>query len=139
MNNATAKSRFFCIGVVGHNVTIVTYPAGIPVDDEPNTYDYPILTSVTLMCMVTPVNGSLVNVTSYLWTAVDCYNNSYGVDDPCFYDGGKTGQNITGIDILAQDAGTVICTATIDDTDYISDALTLRISGKLCSYFILCV
>ena len=83
------------------------------------------------MCMVAPANVSSHTVTSYHWTAMDCYNNSNGVKDPCFYSGSKTGQNITGYDLLAQDAGTVNCTATIDGVNYTSDPLTLRISGEI--------
>ena len=81
------------------------------------------------MCMVTPAN---VNVTSYHWTAINCYNHTKkGVDDPCFYSGNKTGHNITGHDLLAQDAGTVTCTVVIDGVNYTSNPLTLRISGEL--------
>ena len=90
--------------------------------------DYPILTTVTLMCMVTPAN---VNVTSYHWTAMNCYDHSTGVNDICFYGGNRTGQNITGHDLLAQDAGTVTCTAIIDGVNYTSSPLTIRISGEL--------
>ena len=117
------------------SVTIVTDPPGIPVDGQPGTFDYPILTSVTLMCMATLSNGSPVTVTSYRWTATECYTRSGGVQDPCFYGDYNpynpiyTGQNITD-DVLAQDAGTVRCTATIGGVDYTSDPLTLRISGE---------
>ena len=83
------------------------------------------------MCIVTAADGSSTTVTSYRWNATDCYNNSNGVDDLCFYSNGKTNQKITGNNLRAQDAGTVRCTATIDGTDYISDPLTLRISGEL--------
>ena len=82
------------------------------------------------MCMVTPINGSSHTVT-YLWTAVNCYNHSMGVKDSCFYGGNKTGQNITGHDLLAQDAGTVTCNVTINGANYTSNPLTLRISGEL--------
>ena len=119
------------IGVDSQTVKIITDPAGMPVDGQPNTYDYPILTNVTLMCMVTPVNGSTPTVTSYQWTAVDCYRSSKRGHDLCFYGNSITGQNITGTDLSAKDAGTVTCTATIDGTTYTSESLTLRISGEL--------
>ena len=123
--------NFCLIDVDGQIVTIVTDPAGIPVDDQPGTFDYPILTSVTLMCMATAVDGSPVTVTSYNWTATNCYDHSGGVQDPCFYGVGfPAGQNITGNNLLAPSAGTVTCTATIDGIDYTSDPLTLRISGE---------
>ena len=116
------------IGADSQMVEIITDPAGIPVDGQPNTYDYPILTNVTLMCMVTPVNGSTSTVTSYHWTAMDCYVTQ---NDHCFYGDGIAEQNITGTDLLAQDAGTVTCIATIDGIEYTSNSLTLRISGEL--------
>ena len=120
------------------SVTITTDPVGIPVDGESNTFDYPILSSVTLMCEVYGIlgNGSLAAdaVTSYQWNATNCYNNSHGVDHPCFYGGGKTDQIINGKNLQAQDAGTVSCTATIDGANYISEPLTLRISGELIAY-----
>ena len=119
------------IGADSQTVKIITDPAGIPVDGQPNTYDYPILTNVTLMCMVTPVNGPLTTVISYRWKAMDCYVKSRRKGDLCFYANGMTGQNITGIDLSAKDKGTVTCTATIDDIEYTSDSLTLRISGEL--------
>ena len=78
--------------------------------------------------MVSPAN---VNVTSYHWTAMNCYNDSTGIINTCFYDGNKTGQNITGHDLLAQDAGNVSCTAIIDGVNCTSSPLTLRISGEL--------
>ena len=118
----------FVIGVDAWNVTIETNPVGIPVQGQNNTFYYPILTNVTLICMVASAN---VNAISYHWTAMDCYNHSVGVNDSCFYSGNKTRQNITGYDLLAQDAGTVTCTATIDGDNYTSDPLTLRISGEL--------
>ena len=119
------------VGVDGQTVTIVTDPAGVPVDGQNNTFYYSILTSVTLMCIATAADGSPATVTSYRWNAINCYNNSHDVDDPCFYSNGQTRQNITGNNLLAQDAGTVNCTATIDGTDYTSDPLTLRISGEV--------
>ena len=121
-----------CIGIGDFNVVIIIDPNGIPVDGEPNTFDYPILSSVTLTCMVTITNQSQFTVTSYHWTAKNCYTHDDGVEDPCFYGGNQTGQNITGNDLLAQDAGTVTCTATISGIEYESNPLTLRISGEPC-------
>ena len=115
---------------VNVNVTIVTDPEGTPVNGSNNTFDYPILTSVSLLCMATTPDGSPVTVTSYSWTATNCYNHTGGVQSPCFYSGGRTGYNITGNSLLAQDAGTVTCTATIGSASFASDSLTLRISGK---------
>ena len=120
----------YLIGVVSQNVSIVTDPVGTAVDGQPGTFDYPILTSVTLMCMATASDGSSVAVTFYSWAADDCYTRAGGVEDPCFYGNNPTGQNITGTNLLAVDAGTVTCTATIDGMDYTSDQRTLRISGE---------
>ena len=131
------------VGVDGQTVTIVTDPVGVPVDDQNNTFDYPILTNVTLMCNATTADGSPATVTSYSWNAINCYNTRDGVDEPCFYSElgetsqGETSQYIAtglGVGLQAQDAGTVNCAATINGTDYTSDPLTLRISGELHTY-----
>ena len=84
--------------------------------------------------MATAADESPANVTSYRWNAMNCYNNSRGVSRPCFYGNGQTGQSIIDNNLRAQDAGTVNCTATINGTNYTSDPLTLRISGKLNIY-----
>ena len=122
------------VGIGGQTVTIVTDPAGVPVNGQNNTFDYPILTNVTLMCIATAADGSPANVTSYRWSTTNCYNNSDGVLNFCYRANGKTTQNITDNNLRAQDAGTVNCTATINGNDYTSDPLTLRISGKLDIY-----
>ena len=118
------------VGVDSQNVTIVTDPAGVPVDGQNNTFDYPILTNVTLMCIATEADGSPANVISYHWNVISCYD-SHDILNPFFNSSDQTGQNIIGNKLLAQDAGTVSCTATINGTDYTSDPLTLRISGEL--------
>ena len=84
------------------------------------------------MCMVTASEGSPITVTSYSWTATNCYTRTGDIQDPCFYSlPSATGQNVTSSNgLLATDAGTVTCTATIDGIDYSSDPLTLRISGE---------
>ena len=124
--------NFCLIGVDGQTVTIVTDPTGTPVDGQPGTFDYPILTRPTLTCMATASDGSPVTVTSYEWTATNCYTRIGGVQNPCFYGvGNPTGQNVTSTTgITVTDAGIVTCTATIDGMDYTSDPLTLRISGE---------
>ena len=123
--------------VTGMNiyVTVTTVPEGIPVNGSNNTFDYPILTTVSLLCMATTADGSPLtvtsysSVTSYSWTATNCYNHTGGVQDSCFYSGGST-NNVTGFNLLAQDAGTVTCSATVDGISFTSDPLTLRISGE---------
>ena len=77
-------------------------------------------------------DGSSVTMTTYEWTAINCYTRTGGVQNPCFYGlGTATGQNVTSSGVVATDAGTVSCTATIDGMEYTSDPLTLRISGEL--------
>ena len=112
------------------HISIISNPVGTPVNGSNNVIDYPILTSVSLLCNVTTADGSPVTVTSYSWTASHCYDHTGGVQSPCFYSGGHTGYNITGNSLLAPDAGTVSCTVTIGSTNFTSDPLTLRISGK---------
>ena len=112
------------------SVTIVTDPEGTPVNGSNNTFDYPILTSVSLLCMATTEDGSSVTVTSYSWTATNCYNHAGGVQSPCFYSSGCIGYNITDNSLLAPDAGTVTCTVTIGGVNFTSDPLTLRIAGE---------
>ena len=126
---------FSYVGVDGQTVTIVTDPAGVPVNGQDNTFDYPLFTNVTLFCMATAVGGSPATVMSYHWNAINCHQQTVG--DPCFYNQSQTSQNITGNNLLAQDAGTVSCTATINGTDYTSDPLTLRISGELNQHFMI--
>ena len=117
------------VGVDGQTVTIVTDPAGIPVHGQNNTFDYPILTSVTLMCIVTAVDESPVTVTSYNWNCFMTTCDLFSTDLSA-----QTQQNITRNNLRAQDASTMICTATIGGTNYTSDPLILRISGKLDIY-----
>ena len=112
------------------DVTILTDPEGTAVNGSSNTFDYPILNHVSLLCIATMPDGSPVNASSYIWTATNCYNHTGGVQTPCFYSGGRTGYNITDNSLLAPDAGTVTCTANVAGVNYTSDLLTLRISGK---------
>ena len=116
------------------NISIISSPAGTPVNGSSNTFDYPILTSVNLLCNVTTADGSPVTATSYSWSATNCYDRTGGVQSPCFYSGGQTGTNITENNLLAPDAGTVTCSATIAGVDVTSDPLTLRIAGKNLLY-----
>ena len=113
------------VDVDGQTVTIVTDPAGVPVDGQNNTFDYHILTNVTLMCIATAANGSPATVTSYHWNSNDITINI------------PNSHAITFDNLLANDNGRVSCTATIDGTDYTSDPLTLRISGELNHHFMI--
>ena len=134
---------FQIAGVDGqYTVTIVSTPTGTPVSGSTNTFDYPILSSVTLTCMVTSNDGSPVTVTGYSWNTTGCFTvtatryswnttgwfrNYYGYVS-CFPDG-KTTQNVSEDSVLARDAGTVRCTAIINSESFTSGPFTLRITG----------
>jgi len=109
-------------------VTIVSTPAGTPVSGSTNTFDYPILSNVTLTCIATISDGSTFTVTNYQWNTTRCFTNNRHNTSTCFPTG-QTTQSVTGNNLLAEDAGTITCTATIGGVDYTSEPLTLRISG----------
>ena len=117
------------------NVTIVSNPAGTPVSGSTNTFDYPILSSVTLTCMVEP---SSLTVTRYQWNTAECYTNSkFTSSNPQCFPHGQTTQNVTGNDLNAENAGTITCTVTVNGSDYISEPFTLRISGEQLVYCVI--
>ena len=120
---------------IAFNVTIVSSPAGTPVSGSTNTFDYPILSSVTLTCMVDPTPSSSV---TYQWNTAGCYTNSKftGTNPQCFPRGQIT-QNVTGNNLNAEDAGTITCTVTISGSDYTSEPFTLRISGEQLVYCVI--
>ena len=90
------------------------------------------MSTVTLICIARLSDGPPDTVISYSWSAINCYTHEGGVDNPCFIynDIPHTTQSITGNELLATDAGTATCTATINGRNYTSDPLTLRISGE---------
>ena len=109
-------------------INVISNPVGMSVDGSTNTFDYPILSSVTLMCMVDPL--PVVNV-SYSWNTTRCYTNSdYNDGVPGCFPHNQTTQSVTDTDLTAEDAGTVACIATFNNRDYPSKPLTLRISGE---------
>ena len=115
-------------------LTIVSSPAGTSVSGSTNTFDYPILSNVTLTCIVNPTPSSV----TYRWNTTGCYTNRKftGSDPECFPHGQIT-QNVTGNDLNAEDAGTITCTANINGTNYISEPLTLGISGGQLVYCVI--
>ena len=122
-------------GVTGqYTVTIITSPAGTPVSGSTNTFDYPILSSVTLTCMVNPTPSS----PTYQWNTAGCYThpNRNSGNPSCFPDGHTT-QSVTDNDVTAEDAGSITCTATINGVDYTSEPFTLRISGEQLLYCVI--
>ena len=116
-------------------VTIVSSPAGTPVSGSTNTFNYPILSSVTLTCMVNPTPSSSV---TYQWNTAGCYTNSkFTPNNPQCFPHRQTTQSVTGNDLNAEDAGTITCTVTINGRDYTSEPFTLRISGEQLVYCVI--
>ena len=115
-------------------MNIISNPTGAPVNGSTNTFDYPILSSVTLTCMVKPIPLSSV---TYQWNTAGCYTNSKftGSNPQCFLHG-QTTQSVTGNNLNAEDAGTITCTVTINGVDYTSEPFILRISGEQILYSI---
>ena len=111
-------------------VTIVSNPVGTPVSGSTNTFDYPILSSVTLTCMVTSSDGgsTMFTVTNYQWDTTGCFTNNAHNTPTCFPTN-QTTQSVTGNNLLAKDAGTITCSATIGGVNYTSGPLILHISG----------
>ena len=80
--------------------------------------------------MVTSSDGgsTIFPVTRTQWDTTGCFTNNAHTTPTCFPIG-QTTQNVTGNNLLAEDAGTITCTVTIGGVDYTSGPLTLRISG----------
>ena len=108
------------------HVIIVSDPAGIRVNGSANTFDYPILGSVNLTCLVNPTPSDPV---TYQWNTEGCY--VYNDNERRCFPAGKTTQSVSEDDLLAKDAGSITCTATILGVEYTSDEFTLRISGMV--------
>ena len=108
---------------------IVSSPAGTPVSGSTNTYDYPILSNVSLTCMVGPL--PVISV-SYRWNTAGCYTHGgYNRGRPQCFPHGQTSRVVSDDDLTAEDAGTITCTMTLDGIDYTSKPFTLRLSGDL--------
>ena len=113
-------------GVDGqYTVTIVSTPAGTPVSGSTNTFDYPILSSVTLTCMVDPSPPASA---TYWWITETCFTNDRHNTPTCF-PAGQTTQSVTGYHLLAEDAGHIACAVSIGGVGYASDVFRLRVSG----------
>jgi len=51
---------------------------------------------------------------------------------------GQTTQSVTGSNLIADDAGGIVCAVTIGGVDYGSDLFTVRVSGMCaCIYLVL--
>ena len=109
-------------------VSVVNSPAGIPVSESTNTYDYPILSDVSLTCMVDPL--PVIGV-SYRWNTAGCYNDTDFNDGvPGCFPYNQTTRVVSDDDLTAEDAGTITCTMTLGGIDYTSKPFTLRLSGE---------
>ena len=126
------------VGVDGqtYTVTIVSNPAGTPVSGSANTFDYPILSSVTLTCNVTSSDGSVFAVGSFEWNTTGCYTNpGHNGGSPTCFPTGEMVETVSDNNVTAEDAGTITCNASINGIDYTSDQFTLQISGNLLYAF----
>ena len=106
----------------------VTISSGTPVRRSNNTFGYPILSRVTLTCMVDPSPSTTI---TYLWNTTGCYTNTNYYDGhPRCFPANQTTSSVTGYNLIAKDAGSITCTVTIKGVCYTSGPLTLRISGR---------
>ena len=126
---------FYYIGVNGqYTVTIDSTPPGTAVSGSTTTFDYPILSNVTLTCMVDP---SPPAGATYRWNTACFVNNAHNTQT-CF-PFGQTTQSVTGYHLLAEDAGNIFCTVNISGDDYSSDQFTFRVSGmRLIKFSLSC-
>ena len=116
------------------NVSIVSSPKGIPVNESTNTFDYPILSNVTLTCMVEPTSLSV----TYYWNTTGCYTHpNHNNGNPSCFPYGQTTQSVTDDDVTAEDAGTITCIVTVNGVNYTSEPFTLRISGGQLVYCVI--
>ena len=114
-------------GQTSYAATIVPDPVGTPVSGPgiaANTFDYPILSNVTLTCMVDPSPPASA---TYQWNTA-CYTNDNSRGETCFPHG-QTNRIVTGYHLVAKDAGSSVCTVRIGGVDYSSALFWLRVSG----------
>ena len=108
-------------------INIVSSPGGTSVSGSTNTFDYPVLSSVRLVCQLTPPPEIPVD---YSWNTTRCYtHNSYNDNTPSCFPRNVNMQSVIGSDLTAVDGGTLTCTVTIDGGNYTSGPFTLRVSG----------
>ena len=85
--------------------------------------------------MVDPTPSSSV---TYQWNTTGCYTNSkFTPDNPECFPHSQTTQSVTSDDLNAEDAGTITCTARINNVPYTSGPFTLRISGEQLVYCVI--
>ena len=77
------------------------------------------------------VDPSPSTTITYQWITTGCYTNiNYNGGVPSCFPHDQTTQIVTDNDLTAEDAGTIICSATIFGEVYTSDPVTLHVSGK---------
>ena len=74
------------------------------------------------------VDPSPATTVTYQWNTARCFT-SFRHNIPTCFPANQTTQSVTDNNLLAEDAGTITCTVTIDGVNYTSGPLTLRISG----------
>ena len=109
------------------SVTIISSPVGTPVSGSPDTFIYPILSSVTLTCDTVP---SATPSTMFTWNATGCTT--------CFPLNEVT-QNANISSLTLDDAGTFTCTADDGGDVATSNSFTLHVSCKLTTARINCI
>ena len=101
-----------------YTVTIITDPL---VDDANNTFEFPVGSNLTLTCMVTP---SPPSDSEFSWSC------STG----CFVDM-EIEQSVKITELEITDSGELNCSVIIDDVEYTSESIELRVIGKYtCIY-----
>ena len=90
---------------------------------------YPVLSSVTLTCIV---SVSPTTPVTYQWNTTGCYTNiNYNDGVPSCFPHDQTTQNVTDNDLTAEDAGTFSCTVHIHDSYFTSRQIRLHVSGRI--------
>ena len=115
------------------DITIVRSPVGSSVIGQlNNTYHYPLLSNITLTCLLTSRDNMAFTVTAYQWNSEGCYTNvAYKGGNPQCFPNGQTTANVFGIELTAEDAGTITCSAIVNGWTFTSSPLTLQVSGKI--------
>ena len=117
-----------CLDFAEDTVSIVSNPVGTPVIGLNNTFGYPILSNVTLTCMVHLLS---LNTITYHWNTEECYTNiNYNSGHPSCFPHGQTTQSVTGNALTAEDSGTITCSVTVGGEVYTSDPITLHVIGE---------
>ena len=84
------------------------------------------------------VNPTPTSSVTYQWNTAGCYTNSkFTGINPDYFPHDQTTQNVTGNDLYAEDAGTITCTAIINNIAYTSEPFTLRMSGEQLVYCVI--